>query len=150
MPQSLARVHLHLVFSTKHREPWLQDDVRDALHAYMSGTLANAGCPVTAINSVDDHVHVLFELSRTMAVCDTVEVLKTASSKWIKTRGERYAAFAWQAGYGVFAVSASNVPAVCRYIERQREHHRGADFQDEYRGLLDRHRTDFDERYIWD
>ena len=73
MPQSLARVHLHLVFSTRHREPWLQDDVREALHAYMSATSANAGCPVKAINSVDDHVHVLFELSRTMAVCDTVE-----------------------------------------------------------------------------
>jgi REP element-mobilizing transposase RayT len=150
MPQSLAKLHLHLVFSTKHREPWLQDDVRDALHAYMSATLANAGCPVTAINSIEDHVHVLFELSRTMTVCDTVEVLKTASSKWIKTQADRNAAFAWQAGYGVFAVSASNVPDVCRYIERQREHHRGADFQDEYRGLLDRQRTAFDERYIWD
>ena len=150
MPQSLAKLHLHLVFSTKNREPWLREGLREALHAYMSATLANAGCPVTAINSVVDHVHVLFELSRTKAVCDIVEVLKTASSKWIKTRDADLASFAWQAGYGVFAVSESNIPLVRRYIARQQEHHRQADFRDEYRSALQRHRIAYDERYVWD
>lgn len=150
MPQSLARVHLHLVFSTKRREPWLRDAVRGDLHAYMAATLKHAGCPVTAMNSVEDHIHLLIELSRTKAMSGVVEELKTTSSKWIKTRGDEFDGFAWQAGYGVFAVSASNITAVCKYIAGQREHHRRTSFQDEYRGILERNRVAYDERHLWD
>jgi hypothetical protein len=79
-----------------------------------------------------------------------VEEVKTSSSKWIKTQGHPYASFAWQAGYGAFAVSESNVDAVRAYIANQREHHRVTSFQDEYRTFLERHKVEFDERYVWD
>ncbi len=150
MPQSLARLHLHLIFSTKNRERFLHDPVRDSLHDYMATVLNNFGCPVTLINSVEDHVHILFELSRTVAVSAAVEEVKKSSSKWIKTQGPLYAQFAWQAGYGVFTVSESNVAAVQQYIAGQREHHRIKSFQEEYRDFLARHRVAFDERYVWD
>lgn len=150
MPQSLARLQIHLVFSTKNRAPLLRDPVRDALHRYMAVVLQNLGCPASLINSVEDHVHVLFELSRTVAVSDAVEEVKKSSSKWIKTQDAGLAGFAWQAGYGAFAVSESNVAAVRAYIAGQREHHRRKSFQEEYRALLDRHGVAFDERYVWD
>lgn len=150
MPQSLARLPIHLVFSTKNRERILTDAVRDSLHAYMATVLKNLGCPVVLINSVEDHVHILFELSRTVSVSEAVEEVKKASSKWIKTQGTEFAGFAWQAGYGAFAVSESNVPAVREYIAGQREHHRVKSFQEEYRAFLERHRVTFDERYVWD
>ena len=102
------------------------------------------------INSVEDHVHVLFELARTVAVSAAVEEVKKASSKWIKTQGAEFAGFAWQAGYGAFAVSESNVPAVREYIAGQQQHHRKKSFQEEYRAFLERHRVAFDERYVWD
>ena len=102
------------------------------------------------INSVEDHVHILFDLARTVTVSSTVEAVKKASSKWIKTQSAAFASFAWQAGYGAFAVSESNVPAVRDYIAGQQEHHRKKSFQDEYRAFLVRHRVDFDERYVWD
>ena len=150
MPQSLARLHIHLIFSTKNREPLLHDAVRDSLHRYMASVLQNFGCQPVLINSVADHVHVLFELGRTVAVSAAVEEVKKTSSKWIKTQGNEFAAFAWQAGYGAFAVSESNVAAVREYIAGQQEHHRKNSFQEEYRSFLERHRITCDERYMWD
>lgn len=150
MPQSLARLHIHLIFSTKNRERIIHDQVRDSLHAYMATVLQNLGCPPVLINSVEDHVHILFELARTVAVSSAVEDVKKASSKWIKTQGGEFAGFAWQAGYGAFAVSESNVPAVREYVANQREHHRKKSFQEEYRTFLERHQIAFDERYVWD
>lgn len=150
MPQSLARLHVHLIFSTKHRERCLTDTVRASLHAYMATVLHNYDCPAVLINSVEDHVHILFELARTVSVSQAVEEVKKSSSKWIKTQGSEFAGFSWQAGYGAFAVSESNVSAVRDYIADQQEHHRKKSFQEEYRAFLERHRVAFDERYVWD
>ena len=150
MPQSLARLHIHLVFSTKNREPLLNDAVRDALHAYMATVLQNLGCAPVLINSVEDHAHLLFDLARTVSISQVVEDVKKSSSKWIKTRSREFVGFAWQSGYGAFAVSESNVEAVRAYIANQREHHRTKTFQEEYRAFLERHNVAFDERYVWD
>lgn len=150
MPQSLARLHVHLVFSTKNREPLITDAVRDSLHAYMATVLQNLGCVPVLINSVEDHIHLLFDLGRTIAVSQAVEDVKKASSKWIKTQGPAFSGFAWQSGYGAFAVSESNVETVREYIAHQPEHHRKKSFQEEYRQFLERHRIAFDERYVWD
>jgi len=150
MPQSLSRLHIHLIFSTKYREPLINDPVRNDLHAYMASVLKNLGCVPGLINSVEDHVHILLELARTVSVSQTVEEVKKSSSKWIKTQGNEFAGFAWQAGYGAFAVSESNVPSVREYVAEQREHHQCKSFQEEYRAFLERHGVPFDERYVWD
>lgn len=150
MPQSLARVHIHLIFSTKHRLPVLLDDVREPLHRYAAGVLKNLACPALLINSVEDHIHVLCELSRTVAISDAVQEVKTSTSRWLKTQSVPLSDFAWQSGYGAFAVSYSNVDAVRAYIANQREHHRATSFQDEFRTFLERHGISYDERYVWD
>jgi putative transposase len=150
MPQSLARIHIHLIFSTKNRERFLNDVVRQPLHNYMAVVLRNFGCPAALINSVEDHVHILFELGRTVSVSQVVEEVKTTSSKWLKTQGLELAAFAWQAGYGAFAVSESNVDVVREYIANQKEHHRMKSFEEEYRAFLKKHGVAFDERYVFE
>jgi putative transposase len=150
MSQSLACLHVHLIFSTKNRAGILHDRVRQPLHAYMATVLQNLKCPPELINSTEDHVHVLFELARTATVSQVVEDVKKISSKWIKTHGAEFAGFAWQAGYGVFAVSQSNLPEVRDYIANQQEHHRKKSFQEEYRAFLQRHNVVYDERYVWD
>lgn len=126
MPQSLARLHIHLIFSTKDRRPLIDDAIRDALHRYMAVVLQNMDCPAALVNSVEDPVHVLFELSQTVSISQVVEDVKKSSSKWIKTQSPRFATFAWQTGYGAFAVSESNVAVVRDYIAGQREHVRRA------------------------
>ena len=150
MPQSLARVHIHLIFSTKNRQRLLDDAVRESLHRYMAVVHQNLGCHADLINSVEDHVHILFQLGRTVAFSQAVEEVKKTSSRWIKTQGQQFAGFAWQAGYGGFAVSKSNVADVREYIEVQREHHRRVSFQDEYRAFIEKHEVTYDERDVWD
>jgi REP element-mobilizing transposase RayT len=150
MPQSLANLHVHLIFSTKGRTPVLSNSIRASLHAYMATVLQNLNCVVVIINSVEDHVYLLFDLARTVSVSDAVKDVKSASSKWLKTQGPSFATFAWQAGFSIFAVSESNVDAVRRYIANQREHHQKKSFQDEYRDMLRAHGVEFDERFVWD
>lgn len=151
MPQSLARVVLHLVFSTKNRVPFLKDpDLRSRLHAYVAGVLKNIGCGPILINGVEDHVDILYNLSRTMTIAGFVEEAKKVSSKWMKQQGPQYGDFFWQGGYGAFSVSQSNVEPVRAYIAAQEEHHRKVSFQDEFRVLCRKHGVEIDERYDWD
>ena len=150
MPQSLSRVLVHLVFSTKHREPLLTRSIRDELHAYLAGTLDHTDCPSLRVGGVEDHVHLLFGLSRTRTIAEVVEKVKTSSSKWLKARDPSFSEFHWQAGYGAFSVSQSDAEKVVDYIRNQEVHHRKLTFQDEYRKLLERYHVSFDERYVWD
>ena len=151
MPQSLARVVLHVVFSTKNRVPFLKDpELRARLHAYMAGALQNVGCEPILINGVDDHVHILCNLSRTVTIAGLVEAAKGEPSKWMKEQGAAHRDFYWQGGYGSFSTSQSNVEQVRAYIATQEEHHRGVSYQDEFRALCRKHGVEIDERYVWD
>jgi REP element-mobilizing transposase RayT len=150
MPQSLARILVHLIFSTKNREPSLSPDLQAELHPYLASVLDHDGCPALKVGGVEDHVHLLFGLPRTLTIAQVVENVKTSSSKWIKTQGAPLAHFYWQAGYGAFSVSQSNAAAVIQYIEGQAEHHRRETFQDEFRKILRRYQVSFDEKHVWD
>jgi REP element-mobilizing transposase RayT len=149
VPQSLARNLVHLVFSTKNREPFIVPELRDPLFAYLAGAFAAIHCPAIAVGGVADHVHALFLLARTLPLCDAVEEVKKGSSKWAKENGGP-AVFYWQNGYGAFSVSPSAERQVVGYIRNQEEHHRATTFQDEMRDLLARAGIEFDERYVWD
>jgi REP element-mobilizing transposase RayT len=151
MPQSLANVLLHIVFSTKHRQPFLRrKEVRDVMTGYVIGTLKNIDCPSLEVGVVEDHMHILCVLHRTVAIAKLVEEVKTSSSSRIKEEGPDLRDFHWQNGYGAFSVSQSNSPHVKAYVANQEEHHRVRTFQEEYRLLLERHGIAFDERYVWD
>ena len=150
MPQSLAQVMVHIVVSTKGRTPWLNEGIQPEMFSYLATVVRNAGHTVVSVGGHTDHVHILIGLSRTETIARTVEVLKTSSSKWIKTKGETYHEFAWQRGYGAFGVSFSAVPAVVSYIANQPSHHHVVSFQDELRQLMIENGIEIDERYIWD
>ncbi len=150
MPQSLSRILVHLIFSTKNRERFLTPEICDELHPYLAVVLREDGCPSLRVGGVEDHVHLLFGLSRTRTVAQVVETVKTSSSKWIKTKGSAFAEFHWQAGYGAFSVGQSNVAAVTRYIQDQEKHHRTTTFQEEFRRFLKLYQVPYDEDYVWD
>jgi len=116
MSQSLAKLITHLTFSTKLRRRLITPEVRAELNSYLRGILKKLASPAIEINSVADHMHVLFCLSRKRSLADVVEQVKKGSSKWIKTKAPALAGFYWQAGYGAFSVSQSNVPVVRNYI----------------------------------
>jgi REP element-mobilizing transposase RayT len=150
MSQSLVKNLIHLVYSTKHRQPWIAKNHPDELFAYQAGIFQQWDSPSLVIGGVEDHVHALFVLSKNHALAKIVEEVKKGSSKWMKIDGTRNADFHWQAGYAAFSVSQSNLDAVKQYIKDQEEHHRKMTFQDELRALLRRHGIAFDERYVWD
>jgi len=150
MPQSLSSILVHLIFSTKDREPFITPAIEIELHPYMAQIFRTMKSPTLAINSVPDHVHVLFVLSRVITVADLLEEVKTETSKWIKTKGSAFRNFHWQRGYGAFSIGESQVEDVKRYINRQKEHHRQVTFQEEYREFLRVYGVPYDERYVWD
>ncbi len=150
MPQSLAAVYAHLVFSTKNRAPLIAPDLRPRLYPYLAATALGNGTKVLDIGGVPDHVHLLVSFGREVTVAETVRTLKAGSSRWVHDTFPGRREFAWQNGYGAFSVGFPELGAVRAYLAGQEEHHREASFQDEYRGLLRRHGLEWDERYVWD
>jgi putative transposase len=150
MPQSLSKVILHIIFSTKNREPWLDSDIRSRMHAYLATICRDLGGDALLVGGVADHVHILRTLPRTLSQAQMIEQIKKPSSKSIKALEARYRGFFWQRGYASFSVSPSQLNAVLQYVQTQEEHHRTRTFQEEYRELLRRHGVEFDEQYVWD
>jgi REP element-mobilizing transposase RayT len=150
MSQSLSKVILHIIFSTKNRELWLESNVRPRVHAYLATVCRDLGAELARVGGVVDHVHIVTTLPRTVTQAQLIERIKKTSSKWIKALDARYRGFFWQRGYGAFSVSPSQLDAVLQYVETQKEHHHTRTFQEEYRELLHRHGVEFDERYVWD
>jgi REP element-mobilizing transposase RayT len=150
MSQSLAKVHLHIMFSTKNREPMIHADVERELYAYMASISNDLKCHVQKINGTENHVHIACCLSRTITMAVLLEEVKRSSSKWIKTKGAAYKKFAWQNGYGAFSFGESQLQDVVRYINDQKEHHQKKTYKEEFREFLEKYKIDYDERYVWD
>ena len=148
MPQSLARVPVQLVFSTKNRVPVLDSSLDERLYSYMAGILKSEGHTPITVGGYVDHVHLLFALSRTQTISKLVEIVKVGSGRWLQSMGVDD--FHWQVGFGIFGVSEADVPKVVKYILNQKEHHTSLSFKDEYRNLLEEHGIPYDERYLWD
>ena len=150
MGQSLVKNYIHIVFSTKHRQPLIHQPVEAELHAYLGGICNQLDCQAIQIGGYTDHIHILCMLSKKIALMKLVEELKSHASKWIKTMGDAYHNFYWQDGYGAFSVNPSEVDTVIAYIVNQHEHHRKKTFQEEYRAFLKKYKTAYDEKYVWD
>ena len=150
MGQSLVQNYIHLVFSTKYRQPLIQPPYEQELHAYIGGVCKALGCRVLIVGGYVDHIHILCMLSQKIALMTLVQKVKAHSSKWMKTKDDQLQNFYWQDGYGAFSVNPKKVDVVKRYIENQHEHHRQKTFQREYRQILKQYKIDYDERYVWE
>ncbi|MDZ7717949.1 MAG: IS200/IS605 family transposase [Balneolaceae bacterium] len=149
MSQSLSKLYVHLTFSTKGRQPFIYEGVKENLHSYMAGIFKKIDSPALIINSVPDHVHALFRLSKNVALAKIVEEVKKGSSKWLKEHtGNR--SFYWQTGYGAFSVSSSKVPAMKRYIAQQEEHHKKMSYREEIERFMKEYDVvEYDPVYFW-
>jgi REP-associated tyrosine transposase len=150
MPQSLTKLYSHLIFSTKNRQPLLDEAIRPRVHGYLATTIRDMDCPWVVVGGVADHVHILFDMGKMHAPVEFVERVKRTSSKFVKTLGAEYQNFYWQRGYGMFSVSPILRDEAEAYVRNQEEHHRTRSFQEEYRALLERCGIAFDEQYVWD
>lgn len=150
MGQSLVKNYLHIVFSTKLRQPLILPEVEDSLFRYLGGVCRNLDSPSLVVGGYMDHIHILCLLSKKITLAKFMEELKIESSKWMKLQSPLLWNFYWQDGYGAFSVNPAQVDIVIRYIKNQRQHHQRKTFQDEYRAFLKKYKVDYDERYVWD
>ena len=150
MSQSLVQNYMHLVFSTKYREPFIQPPAEAELYQYLGGICNEMECNAVKVGGYTDHVHILCMLSKKVALVTLMEELKKASSIWMKKQEEAYKHFYWQRGYGAFSVSASEIERVILYIANQHIHHGRFTYQEEYRAMLKRYQVKYNELHVWD
>ena len=149
MGQSLVKNYVHIIFSTKNREPFIHRNYEEELFKYLGGVCKAHNCTPIQVGGYLDHIHILCLLSKHMTIVNLLEEVKADSSKWMKKRAEELSNFYWQDGYGAFSVNPSQIETVSIYIQNQREHHAKKSFQDEYREFLQKYKVDYDERYVW-
>ena len=149
MANTFSSLHVHLVFSTKNRTPWLTAELEEDVWRYLGGICRTHGLKALQIGGVDDHIHMLVGFPPTAALSDVVKRLKGESSKWISAKFPQLREFGWQDGYGAFTVGWSQLADTISYIQRQREHHAQKSFELEYRGFLKVHQLEAEERYIF-
>jgi len=150
MPQSLVYNYTHIIFSTKDRYPFIDENICNELFNYLGGICRELQCNPIIVGGHDDHVHLLVLLSQKIALMKLIETLKSHSSGWIKTKDNKYEKFYWQKGYGAFSINPTQIDIVHEYITNQSEHHKNKSFKEEYRAFLEKYNVKFDERYVWD
>jgi REP element-mobilizing transposase RayT len=150
LPQSLSKLYAHLVFSTKNRRPFLDDEIRPRVHGYLANVIRSLESPWVVVGGIADHVHILFDMGKLHAPVRFVEQAKRESSKFVKAIGVRYQDFYWQRGYGMFSVGPAHRDDAEEYVRNQEEHHRSQTFQEEFRAFLNRYAITYDEHYVWD
>jgi len=150
MSQSLTKLYVHIVFSTKNHVAFIDENIASELYSYIGGILNKLECPPIKIGGYHDHIHILCCLSKKITLIKLLQEIKQSSSKWMKTKGGKLQNFFWQDGYGAFTVSPFHTENIISYIENQPEHHRKISFKDEYIEFLDECGIDYDLRYVWD
>jgi putative transposase len=149
MANTFTSLHYHVIFSTKHREPWITPVLEERVWKFLGGIARENSMKALLIGGMPDHVHLALAMPPTQTISKALQLLKGGSSKWIKDNLPGMRGFAWQDGYGAFTVSKSNLPDVVMYIQNQREHHRIKTFKEEFLTFLVRHGVEYDERYLW-
>jgi putative transposase len=150
MPGTYSQLLLHVVFSTKTRQPWITPEIADRLYPYIGGIIRAEKGVLYEIGGIEDHVHLYLRWRPDGKISDLMRTVKARSSKWMHENFPTLAEFAWQEGSSVFAVSKSQEAAVKKYIQNQRAHHNGEDFKAELLNLLLRHEIEFEEKYVFD
>ena len=150
MPGTYTQILLHIVYSTKHREPWITSDVAERLYPYIGGIIRAEKGLLYDIGGIADHVHLYVRWRPDATISNLLKTVKSRSSLWVHQTFPQLAEFAWQAGYSAFSVSKSQEPALKKYIAGQAEHHKKEDFKTELLRILRAHEIEFDERYVFD
>ena len=150
MAQTLVKLYIHIIFSTKNRANLILPEIEEELFAYFGGISNNNNSKLIAAGGTENHVHLLVSMSKNIELSQLVGDIKRDSSKWIKTKGNMYGTFQWQDGYGAFSVGYTQIEDVKKYIANQKSHHSKISFEEEFRYFLNKYDVGYDERYVWD
>ena len=147
---SFSKLTYHIIFATRYRRKTIRPELQHRLYEYIGGIVRKQKGHLIEIGGVEDHIHILANLSPVAAISDSIRDIKANSAKWMNELPERKDKFEWQKGYGAFTVSASQIESVCKYVQNQKEHHRVKSFEEEYIEFLQRHGIEFERRYLFE
>ena len=147
MSQSLIKILVHVVFSTKDRIDLIPFELEKELYKYIHGIIENNSARLIVAGGTANHIHLLISIGKT-GVPTLIGDIKRFTSVWMKKKGVH--SFYWQKGYGAFSIGQSQVAVVSRYIRGQKEHHAKQDYKTEFRSLCEKYQVEIDERYAWD
>ena len=150
MSQTLVKLYIHIIFSTKNRADLILPEIEEELFAYIGGILNNNNSKLISANGTQNHIHLLISISKNIELSKLVGDIKRDSSKWIKTKNRSSNLFQWQDGYGAFSVGYTQIEDVKKYILNQKEHHSKIGFENEFRYFLNKYDVDYNEHYVWD
>ena len=150
MSHTYTKLLTHIMFSTKNRFPFINEQLRPRLFPYMGGIVRELDGKPILVNGIADHVHLLVALPPRLSLSDVLRTVKTNSSRWVHEEFPSLRKFAWQTGFGAFSVSYGHLERVRNYIANQQEHHRRKTFQEEYLNFLKEQELEYDEKYLWD
>ncbi len=149
MPNTYTQIHIHAVFAVQNRNSLISKTWKEELCKYITGILQNNEHKMIAINTMPDHIHVLFGMRPIQSLSDLMRDIKSNSSKWINEKSLTQEKFAWQEGFGAFSYAKSQLPNVIKYIEEQEIHHAKESFLEEYEAFLKAFEIDYNEKYIF-
>lgn len=149
MANTYINLLLHVVFSTKNREPFLKPAMSERLYPYINAIAKENKFIVLCIGGTTDHMHLLLSLPSTIKLADAMRFLKGGSSHWLRETFDELRVFSWQEGYGAFSIGESQIERTKEYIKNQEQHHKKITFQDEYLAFLKRNNVEYDGKYVW-
>jgi len=150
MSKTFTQLYAQIIFSVRFRKKSLDDSFREKVHKYITGIIANRNQKLLAINSVEDHIHILIGFKPTCCISDLVKEIKTGSTNYINKNKFSKIPFYWQEGFGAFSYSKSQIGAVTGYIENQKEHHKIKTYEEEFLGFLEKFEIEYDPKYVFD
>ena len=150
MAGTFHQIYIQIVFGVRNRDRLIPQNKKTTLHKYITGVVQNNKCKMICINSVPDHIHFLMGFHPTICISNLVKDIKLATNDLIKKEKWVAGKFYWQAGFGAFSYSRSDIDKVCRYISNQEEHHKRITFKEEYEKLLKEFKVEYDPKYILD
>jgi putative transposase len=150
MPGTYSNLNVHIVFSTKNRDAIITPELENELYPYIAGIIKGEGAILLKIGGTENHVHLVIRLKPTHGIPDVLKKIKANSSKWMNDRKKINGRFSWQTGYGIFAVSESQLPQTIKYVSNQKEHHRQISFKAEFIRILEKNKINYDTKYLWD
>jgi putative transposase len=148
MANSFTQLHIHYVFIAAGRADIFSPEMKKRIYPYLIGIAKENNCFVHAINGGTDHIHILLKLHPDKSVANIAQLLKGNVSRFINNEKLYPFRFEWQAGYGAFSVSLSNLNAVKQYIDNQEAHHNTTTLKDEFTTLLQKHDISFEDKYL--
>ncbi len=150
MADVFSQIYIQTVFAVKNRQALILPDWEAELYKYTTGVIQNKGHKLLAIGGMPDHIHIFIGLKPAEALSDLVREIKKTTNEFIKDQRLSKFAFEWQSGYGAFSYSRSHIDAVCRYVLKQKEHHQGRTFEDEFMKILRDFEVEIGQKKMFD